>query len=491
MIRKQAEASVTIYFCLSITMVAALILTLIEAVRYEGLHTDAKEWTTFAAESLCAGYQPWLFEAYDLFVLDGSFGNNTFSLEMGEEEVEALLYDNLQWSQESGLNFYGMGVRNIKITEYTLLTDQQGKVFVSYMAERMKRHMSKEAARKILNTITKINTSDNPAINIWQLISDAKQKVVEQKNAEKPQEEIGQQRFYSGGAEEVVNPLEQIEEYEETSGWSALLPKEKNVSNKAINTDDVLLSRSLQKGTGLKEVSTGWYERILAQEYFKLLGGNFIEPNKEGVLSYGVEYLLWGENSDAKNLEKTIHQILMIRELANYLYLQTDATKQAEALSAATALVGVSVNPAIITIVKQGILAAWAYAESLLDVKALLSGGKVPLTKNAAVWQSSLTGIAAVGTKEYKGEAQGMSYENYLDVFLYSHTEKTVAYRMLDLFERKLHRQKGCENCRMDYMLTALQIEANYVGNRIFSGIFAENIEGGYAFVKEAAYVYQ
>ena len=45
---------------------------------------------------------------------------------------------------------------------------------------------------------------------------------------------------------------------------------------------------------------------------------------------------------------------------------------------------GASVNPAIIEAVKYGILAAWAYVESVLDIRALLDGDKIKI----CVWDS-------------------------------------------------------------------------------------------------------
>ena len=42
----------------------------------------------------------------------------------------------------------------------------------------------------------------------------------------------------------------------------------------------------------------------------------------------------------------------------------------------ATSLAGFSGNPAVVKIVQIGVVAAWAYVESILDLRTLLSGGK-------------------------------------------------------------------------------------------------------------------
>ncbi len=502
MICKKAEASVTLYFCLSIVLVAGLLLGLLEAVRYEGLNKDAKEWTDFAAESVCAGYQPWILAEYDLFLLDGSFGKDKFSLESGEEELEALLYENLQWTKGNGISFYRMGIRDVSITEYTLLTDDNGKVFMKYIAETMKKQLGKRAAEEILQQILDIESAKDSDINIEGSMDTATQKLLEIKQAQQSESEKGNDGgtnpmrmdiFRNGvkGSATVSNPLEDVKPLREQGIWTLAVPSGKTISNKAISVENSLLNRKTREGTDWQTVSVDWYDRILMQEYFKPLGGNFTAPDTDGALAYGSEYLIWGEDSDEKNLKKTVNGLLLVREAANYLYLQTDSVKQAEALALATALAGASVNPAVIEVVKQGLLAAWAYAESVLDVKALLSGGKIPVKKTSANWQTSLSGLAGAGGQSYSGETTGLTYENYLDAFLYAQTDKTIAYRMMDLMEQKLCQQPGYANSRMDNMITALQIKADYATDTVFTGIFAEDTIGGYAFVKKAEYVYQ
>lgn len=64
--KDKREASVTVWLCLVLTVLAVLILGLLEAARYEGLKSDAKEWSNLSLESLFAGYQPFLFDEYHM-----------------------------------------------------------------------------------------------------------------------------------------------------------------------------------------------------------------------------------------------------------------------------------------------------------------------------------------------------------------------------------------------------------------------------------------
>ena len=269
-----------------------------------------------------------------------------------------------------------------------------------------------------------------------------------------------------------------------------VLPKGKTVSENTISVDNSLSKRTLQKGTSKKQADTGWYERILAQEYMKPFCGNFLSP-KKGALSYGTEYLICGKGSDRENLEGTVNRLLLLRETVNYLNLHTDQTKKAEALATATALAGASANPAVVELVKQGILAAWAYAESICDVKALLSGGKVPLQKNNSNWQMKLSNLKGAASSQYSGESSGLSYENYLDAFLYGQSQQEIAYRCMDLMEHHMQQEEAYQNYKMDSMIVAMELEVAYEASTMFFDIFGEDTIGSYEFVKQADYQYQ
>lgn len=500
--QKQFRASITVYFSLALVMSSVLILCLAEAARLEGLKADAQEWTNLTVESLFAGYQPFLLEEYDMFFLDGSFGTGRFNIETGEEEMEALLYENLQSKQiADGINLYRMRVNDVEIMNYTLATDQKGQVFEARAAESMKQIIGQRAAKKILEEIQRTRAEEGNAGDPEQSITDAEQALLELKQQENEQqaEDFVPSSTLKGTASgfvptesaEVVNPLDAVKPVRQQGVLSLVIPEGKTVSEKSMNVDNSLLKRECCTGTGSKQIKNGWYERILMQEFIKPYVGNFLSPSDEGALSYGLEYLICGKNSDSENLKGTVNRLLLLREAVNYLYLQTDETKKAEALATAAALAGVSANPAVISVVKQGILAAWAYAESVCDVKALLSGGKVPLKKTAENWNTGLSNLGSVMNGEYRGSNHGLSYENYLNAFLYEKADQKIAYRSMDLMEQDMRQEERYADIRMDYMIADMQIQADYDGNTIFSGIFGEDTVGGYQFVKQAGYGYK
>ena len=96
--------------------------------------------------------------------------------------------------------------------------------------------------------------------------------------------------------------------------------------------------------------------------------------------------MLAGKGSDKENLESVIKRLLFVREAANITHILGDGDKRAKTLGMAEALAGFTGNPAVVRLVQTGVIAAWAYVESILDIRALLAGDRVALLKNGDEW---------------------------------------------------------------------------------------------------------
>lgn len=483
--KDKREASVTVWLCLALTVLAVLILGLLEAARYEGLKSDAKEWSNLSLESLFAGYQPFLFDEYHMFFLDGSFGRKKLDIAAAEDELSLFLNDNLMIPDKSkGIHLYHLDLENVEITGYRLATDAKGKVFEMQAANSMRQEIGIHAAKKILNQIKSVNSKEQTTEKTDLYMEDAKNALdtlaqQKEQDVEKPTESV------------MENPINTVKEIKKRGILGVVVPSWKTVSKKKVTVDNCLMKRSISQGNYAQKENCGWYERILMQEFLKTYVGHALAPKENGALSYGIEYLICGKESDEKNLEKTVKKLILLREGINYIYLQTDGGKQAEALAAATVIAGASVNPAVIEVVKQGILAAWAYAESIYDVKSLLSGGKVPIVKNASVWKTQLSNLGAILSDVPAGESKGLSYEEYLNVLLYTKTVKQLAYRGMDLMEWHMQSEESFAKCRMDHMITGIKLKTEYHADTLFLGILQDDTIGGYPFMEQAEYVYE
>ena len=102
------------------------------------------------------------------------------------------------------------------------------------------------------------------------------------------------------------------------------------------------------------------------------------------------------------------------------LYILSDTAKIAEAEAMALALTAVMMCPELAEPVKYTILYAWAYVESLQDVKTLLRGGRVPVFKTSADWKTGINSIKNVKESlSGEGEGRGLNYKEYLEVMLF------------------------------------------------------------------------
>ena len=152
------------------------------------------------------------------------------------------------------------------------------------------------------------------------------------------------------------------------------------------------------------------------------------------------------------------------------MYLQTDSVKQQEAYGIATAIAAsVGIAPAA-GLIAQGILAAWAYAESILDVRTLLAGGRISWMKTAQSWTSSLSGMGELlsGNMRAKEQEGGEAYRDYLQKLLWLHSRRSLAYRAMDLMEL-YGEQNGNKTLRMDALIMELQADFSYEAEALFS----------------------
>ena len=146
-----------------------------------------------------------------------------------------------------------------------------------------------------------------------------------------------------------------------------------------------------------------------------------------------IEYIICGKSSDAANARSIRNKIIAVREALNFVYLNKDPKKSAEAMAAAQLL---TPGPAAIA-TQKALLAAWALAESINDYKLLVDLHKVPLMKSEATWAIDLDSVVANTSDKYvyTGVDQGQTYEDFLSLFTYAVDERVRLLRIMDLIQ--------------------------------------------------------
>ena len=143
------------------------------------------------------------------------------------------------------------------------------------------------------------------------------------------------------------------------------------------------------------------------------------------------------------------------------LYLMSDSAKMAEIKALSTTLTLIFMVPEAEALVRYSILFAWAYVESIRDVRVLFNHGRVPLMKTAGTWGTGLLKMTQFREKHEDGNTgEGLLYEDYLRVLLCLTDEDTVTMRLMDIMEMDIRQTAGNENFRMDACMDCFEMIA-------------------------------
>lgn len=296
------------------------------------------------------------------------------------------------------------------------------------------------------------------------------------------------------GGNAIENPLVKVQKVK-ASGILSQVVDDSTVSGNSIDTSARVSGRSLHKGTGgWSESSDDWYAKVLMQQYILTYMSCYTDTNPNHALNYEVEYIIGGRASDKDNLKIVIAEILALRAAANMAYLAGSASKQAQAMALAAIIGGITLTPEVIEGVEKGILAAWAFCESVLDLRALLDGDKIPLIKSDTSWTSSLYGMTSMLTGQVKAKSsnEGIGYKSYLGMLLFTKSMKNIAYRSMDVQEATVRMTGAHESFRMDNAICELSTDVSYKYHGIFL-CFVNLLDGAdneYTIKNKAKYSY-
>lgn len=501
------QGSVTVFATLSLLLVASFLLALLEAARIHGLEAYSRMHRVNAMESVLSEYQRDLFDKYGIFLLDGAYGAETLQFSRINERLQSVSQKNLRpvipaqtWRNVQ--NFYQMDVEETSVSGYLLATDEDGAPFRHMAAESMKAQYPVELIKTMYDGLQSANHAMNEAQASQSAMDEAQENIQaarerqEKEAAETGESEEDQTQETAG--EPVENPMDVVRSFKKADILTLVLPSGSRVSTKAISRDvlrnPMLEHRVLLQGNEPWQDTGGWYETMLYQKFLQVNFGCYgTVHSADGVLDYELEYIHAGKLSDRENLRSVVKDLLWLREGANFLYLQTDAVKREEAYALAASIAAAAGIIPATGLIAQGLLAAWAYAESILDVRTLLAGGKIPWMKTDGSWNSSLSGIGSLlaGSARAKEQEDGEDYVGYLQKLLYLKSARTLNYRAMDLMELYAH-QCGNENLRMDAMIVSLWAELSYGAEPLFSKmvalqtlqterfVFSETVYGSY-----------
>lgn len=459
--------SVSVFFVLLLVLLTSVLFAFLETARVSGLRTQAKLCTDQAVDAVRASYQPELWDRYHvLFWKESGGGEHGFSKisALQQEQIE----ENWKLTQMKN-NFFVLPIhiKSIDVQKYELATDQSGKSFQKQAAAWTKQSLAEDAVKEVWKVVTQTD-AEKLEKNGTELEQKTEQVLGELagKQADTvediPAETTDQSTIPQNDALPQENPLEWLKDIRK-KGILAVVAPEKELSADQMDISECLSRRTLHQGNWEQKENSGELERILFQLYCK---GHFTDATQEktegNVLNYEMEYLIGGKCSDIDNLKAVVNRLLLLREGANLLYLETHLEKSQQAMHVALALTSAVANPELAEPVKQAILAAWSYAESIVDVRILLNGGKVSMVKTDTEWHTDLQHLGSSLQNTDSGQKQnGLSYAGYLQILLRTIPEKKLVYRCMDLIEHNL-------TIRMDEMVSRVESVYTYGADALF-----------------------
>lgn len=460
------KASITVFLTLLLLLSASFFFALLETARLKGLGTKADIVSDAALESVFAEYQKEVYENYGLLMLDCAYGSGNFAIENVEKRLQEKNLNNLKQSEKE---LYGINLTECKMTGYQLLTDDGGNVFRHLAARTAKREALVQEVDDFAEEIQQKESLEQENGTVEERLEEANKTIeeVEQaKQAENTEEKVGDISAQKP-QEEVKNPVEDANQWKKSAVLSLVIRDESQLSNKAIALEHTLEHR--QKETGNLPVQGAILEELWFVKYLETHMGSYRQISSNHALDYEWEYILNGESSDRDNIKETVKSLIMIREIANMGYLIQDQQKCIEAEELAVALMGWSMNPPVVDATKWGILAAWAYSESILDVRALLEGRRIAWIKNAEQWTTGInqTGEAVDGFAMAKDCENGWDYLKYLQFLICMKKDSAVNYRSMDIIEVNTNAMYE-KSIQMDHMMTGCESRVSYEAEPLF-----------------------
>lgn len=459
------KGSITVYLSLVLCVMVALIYTAIDSARY----SCGRALLSMAADeglfSLFGEYDRILYEKYGLLFIDG--GYDTGELKAGvllEEAVDYMEKNAGSGSVQAGLfssDLFRIDIDEKSVTGYVLATDSGGEPLRQQIRKLMLGKTGADAlgalyakysgASVLLETVGNGNRD-----NMEQL----KAEYESQRAAAVQRQEEEEDPVEVEVPADFKNPIDHIYRLKRLGimGWA--VPDINRVSAERIDLSAMPSSRTLNKGMGmLPETQSSVEDRFFLAKYITDFFPCFTAEEENG-LRYQAEYAIAGKAADVDNLKSVLNRLLLIREVLNAAYLTIDQEKQAEAYAAAAVISSVLLIPEFIELVKGILILCWAFGESMIDLKTLLAGGKVPLIKDASSWQLSLSDLASLSMDTSPGGSQsGFDYREYLCILLMIKSGDKLMSAVTDLLEYNRRIKSGENGFCIDTCVCSMEIQ--------------------------------
>lgn len=468
----------SVYLALSMMVLLAFVLSVIEAARVGTIRFQIECAADISLYSGLAEYQRELLSRFDLFFVDTAYGTDGTGFDKLQFHLKEYMDYNLDTGRELVLpgqrDFLALSAVSAEVASASFATDESCLVLksqaVSYQKERTGLNLAEDILGNI-NCVKGRHMEDG-----IEKERERNRREIKSRDGKRVEVAEGQWKKIS-----IDDPVGHIPVRD--SGMVYLVTKGSGgVSGTSVNLENSPSHRTCNSGEGLapeREAADGFADEVLFGEYLLEHLGCYTAQKPGGCLTYELEYILGGESEDAANLKYVLNRILLIREVSNYLYLQQDESKKMQAEIAALAVSAVMFMPELADILTEGILLAWAYTESVNDVRILLEKGRVPLLKTAADWELGFFDMLHYQSALKGGGGEsGLCYEDYLRMFLAMENKEKKAVRFADIVEMDVRKLSENRVFRLDNCIESMEV--NFTAESRYGYTYAIKKRYGY-----------
>ena len=460
--KSQADAYITVYLSLSLTIILALILALLQSARIGAVKMKSELVMDIAMTSALGEYNRELFDRYGLLFIDTTYGEGNGSVIRTREHLEKYFKKNFELSP-IGLvtrrtTMMPAKLTGVDITGYSYASDGEGPVLTRQILSYMGSEPVEAAIRGVQNNANELKSSGFDEMDVERDATSNEARINNPISMDSDGD--GENETYY-----VDNPAAGVTAQKSIGILTLAAPDINSISTAAIDSSGLASHRKLQKGTGLDESEeTGAGPDMLFERYLHEKCGCYGLEKEDSHLKYELEYIFAGKESDYANLEKVVERLFLIKEAANFAYIMSDPVKleEAEAL-ALTASILIAL-PELEEAIKMAIIFAWTFAETISDLRILLSGGKVPIIKSEESWNLSIENMLEFRDHLKEGGGSGLSYEDYLKMLILLENKLKKTMRLMDIIEINIRKYTGNNNFGLDNCIDVLSANFNIHG---------------------------
>lgn len=465
--KKLENGYVTVYLSLTMAVLLSLCLTMIEGARSNAIILESEIACDVAMNSIMSEYNRELMKQYNIFAIEDSYGGNNASLDNTDAHLSSYLNNNFSEKHFLGAflnyrDYLGLEVESAQTEGVLYLTDDNGSVFMRRAYEAIKDDIGLTLMSQIAEWTGRIEADGLEHMDV-------------QGNMALLEDKYEETQLSDGEVYEVATTDPNLPAVSQPADFLAglncgvmnmVIEDQSDISMKEIDSSELIYSRmrSGNINTGNFHLdddsfTDGFIERFVFQEYLLRYMGQYKEECKDDALSYQIEYIIAGHNFDRDNLSDVLTRIFAIRFATAYLCIKNDEEKVniAELLAAVIAIF--TYTEELEDVYKELFLMCWAGNEAKYDMKSILEGNRIELVKTEDNWHTSILGYTEdTSDSNYRGDESGLSYTDYLRVFMSLMSTETLVGRAMDMVEANVRNTAGNSKFRMDACIDTIQV---------------------------------